>query len=196
MTSFAKINSAPEMNSLLTRGSEETTMKEIKGKYSKQSDVTDDLIRPLVTKPDHDEAEEYVNKVLVKVGLDGDDIEPTPLLRKLSAIYVTYKRAFYNYHLPKDDVEFYQKYRAYESDLRELTQDVIRYYTDHVICEQCEQPRSPKDMVELTGDEWYFYEVFPEICNGCYKEWEDNYEHEYNRVRAGDIACHREREDG
>ena len=93
-------------------------------KYSSQSDIKDELIKQFTTRADHAEAEEYVNKVLSKLGINTDNVTVTSLLQELSVTYATYKRAFYE-SKNKDDT-FYSKYKEYERSLRELTADIIR----------------------------------------------------------------------
>lgn len=97
-------------------------------KYSKIKDVKDELIKQYSKQSDHDEAQEYVEKVLSKMGVDVDNVQPTPLLKQLSVTYATYKRAFYESGT-KDDV-FYQKYIEYEQELRDLTAELIRNCMD------------------------------------------------------------------
>jgi hypothetical protein len=97
-------------------------------KYSVRSDIQDELLKQFSTRSDHEEAEEYVDKVLSKLGIDPAKVVITPLLKRLSLTYATYKRAFYE-SKTKDDI-FYQKYIGYEKELRELTSDLIRKSTD------------------------------------------------------------------
>ena len=93
-------------------------------KYSVQSEIKDELIKGLSKRSDHEEAEEYVNKVLVKLGIDTENVVVSPLLKRLAVTYATYKRAFYE-STTKEDV-FYQKYLGYEKELKELTTDMIK----------------------------------------------------------------------
>lgn len=93
-------------------------------KYSLQSDMRDELIGQHSKRSDHIEAEEYVDKVLTKLGVDVDYVTVSPLLKELSITYATYKRAFYE-SKNKDDI-FYQKYKDYERQLRDLTAELIR----------------------------------------------------------------------
>jgi hypothetical protein len=93
-------------------------------KYSNRSDIQDELIKQLSKRSDHMEAEEYVDKVLTKIGVDSANTAVTPLLKKLAVAYATYKRAFYE-SKTKDDI-FYQKYLGYEKELRTLTTELIR----------------------------------------------------------------------
>jgi hypothetical protein len=48
-------------------------------KYSLPSDIKDELIRQYSKRSDHIEAQEYVDKVLSKMGIDLENVEPTPL---------------------------------------------------------------------------------------------------------------------
>lgn len=97
-------------------------------KYSVQSDIKDELLKEFSKRSDHEEAKEYVDKVLGKLGIDTDNVTVTPLLNRLSVTYATYKRAFYE-SKTKDDI-FYQKYIGYEKELKELTADLIRKSAD------------------------------------------------------------------
>ena len=97
-------------------------------KYSLPSDIKDELIRQYSKRSDHIEAQEYIDKVLSKMGIDLENVEPTPLLKQLSITYATYKRAFYE-SKTKNDI-FYQKYTQYERELRDLTADLIRKSMD------------------------------------------------------------------
>jgi hypothetical protein len=97
-------------------------------KYSVQSDICDELIKQYSQRSDHIEAEEYVDKVLSKLGIDTSKVEATSLLKRLAVTYATYKRAFYEFKT-KDDV-FHQKYIAYEKELKDLTADLIRKSAD------------------------------------------------------------------
>lgn len=97
-------------------------------RYSTQPEIKDELIKQYSKNSDHVEAEEYIDKVLSKLGIDPAGIEITPLLKNLSITFATYKRAFYESRV-KDDI-FYQKYLSYEKDLRSLTADLIRKSTE------------------------------------------------------------------
>lgn len=93
-------------------------------KYSQESDMKDELIKQFSKRCDHIEAEDYVDKVLSKLGIESANVEVTPLLKELAVCYATYKRAFYE-SKSTDDM-FYQKYKEYEKALKELTADVMR----------------------------------------------------------------------
>jgi hypothetical protein len=95
-------------------------------KYSNIKDVDDEIIKVLSKESDHEEAADYIDKVLVKCGVDPKGITVTPLLADLSTTYAIYKRSFYE-SISKDDV-FYQKYITEEKMLRILTSTVIKKY--------------------------------------------------------------------
>ncbi len=97
-------------------------------KYSQQSDIKDELIKQYSKRSDHVEAQEYVDKVLEKLGIDTTKVTVNSLMKELSVTYATYKRAFYE-SKTKGDI-FYGKYREYERELRKLTADVIRTSSD------------------------------------------------------------------
>lgn len=98
-------------------------------KYSTQSDIKDELIKQYTKESDHQEAEEYVEKVLSKIGTDTANAGTTPLLTNLSATYATYKRAFYESEAFMGDI-FHQKYLSYEKELMNLTAEVIKKHID------------------------------------------------------------------
>lgn len=95
-------------------------------KYSAVIDIQDEIIKSFSTEADHQEAGEYVDKVLSKIGVDIKAIGITPLLKNLSVTYATYKRAFYE-SVTREDI-FFQKYMSHEKELIELTGEVIREY--------------------------------------------------------------------
>ncbi len=96
--------------------------------YSLPSDIKDELIKQFSKRSDHAQAEEYINKVLSKLGVDPAKVTQTDLLKEMSITYATYKRAFYESKV-KDDI-FYQKYLQYEKELKDLTGDLIRKSID------------------------------------------------------------------
>ena len=110
--------------------------------YSTKNDITDELIFKFSTPFDHQEAEEYVDKVLSKLGIAADEYNKPILLKQLAVCYATYKRSFYE-SKTKEDI-FYQKYLQYEEELKSLTSDVIR-----------QTPKTP--MVETATDEQVEY---------------------------------------
>ncbi|MFC1855027.1 hypothetical protein ACFL2A_00605 [Thermodesulfobacteriota bacterium] len=93
-------------------------------KYSSITDIEDELIKGFSKRSDHVEAEEYVDKVLTKLGIDTAKVVVTTLITRLSVAYASYKRAFYE-SKAKDDL-FYLKYLDYEKELKELTANLVK----------------------------------------------------------------------